>query len=111
MDIGFVGLGRMGLNMTRRLLGGGHRVVAWDRSADAVAAAAAAGATGAGSLDELVAGLGAPRAVWIMLPAGAPTEDTIRALTPLLAPGDVGSHGGQLCCGFMPLAKRCQLAT
>ena len=94
MEIGFVGLGRMGLNMTRRLLGGGHRVIAYDRSAEAVDAAAAAGATGAGSLDELVAGLAAPRAVWVMLPAGDATETTIRALTPLLAPGDLVVDGG-----------------
>src|SRR5437773_2111186 len=70
MQLGFVGLGRMGLNMVTRLVRGGHQVVAYDRSVEAVARAEAAGARGASSLDALVAALTAPRAVWVMVPAG-----------------------------------------
>ena len=94
MDIGMIGLGRMGANMTTRLLGGGHRVVAFDRSPDAVAAAVKGGATGAGSLAELVAKLPVPRAVWVMVPAGDPTESTVRALGDALAKGDAVIDGG-----------------
>ena len=94
MEIGFVGLGRRGFNMSRRLLQGGHRVVAWNRSADKVQEAARHGAVPAASLDELVVQLATPRAVWVMLPAGAPTDDAIRMLTPLLAPGDLIVDGG-----------------
>lgn len=89
-----IGLGRMGANMTTRLLGGGHRVVAFDRAPDAVAAAVKGGATGAASLAELVGALAAPRAVWVMVPAGDPTESTIRALADALAPGDTVIDGG-----------------
>jgi 6-phosphogluconate dehydrogenase len=94
MDIGMIGLGRMGANMTTRLIGGGHRVVAFDRSPDAVAAVVKGGATGAASLAELVAALPAPRAVWVMLPAGDPTESTVRALGDALARGDAVIDGG-----------------
>jgi len=94
MQIGMVGLGRMGANMTRRLLRRGHACVAHDRSAAAVAALVAEGATGADSLADLVARLAAPRAVWLMLPAGEPTEQTIAALAELLAAGDVVVDGG-----------------
>ena len=94
MDIGMIGLGRMGANMTTRLLAGGHRVVAFDRSADAVAAAVKGGATGAASLAELVAALPAPRAVWVMVPAGDPTESTVRALGDALSRGDAVIDGG-----------------
>ena len=94
MKLGMIGLGRMGANMAARLQAGGHAIVAFDRSAEALAAAVAAGATGAGSLEELVAALEAPRAVWIMVPAGEPTEATIRALAPLLARGDAVIDGG-----------------
>ena len=80
MQLGFVGLGRMGLNMVTRLVRGGHQVVAYDRSVEAVARAEAAGARGASSLDALVAALTAPRAVWVMVPAGDPTESTVSAL-------------------------------
>ena len=89
-----IGLGRMGANMTTRLLGGGHRVVAFDRAPDAVAAAVKGGAAGAASLPELVAALTAPRAVWVMVPAGDATESTIRALADALAPGDTVIDGG-----------------
>lgn len=80
MQIGFVGLGRMGGNMTRRLTAAGHTVVAWDHNPDAVRTAAAHGISGAPSLDELVAQLQGPRAVWVMVPAGDPTEQTVNAL-------------------------------
>ena len=94
MEIGFVGLGRMGFNMTLRLLRGGHRVVAWNRSPDKVQDAARHGAVGAASLADLAGRLAAPRAVWVMLPAGAATDDAIRALVPALAPGDLVVDGG-----------------
>jgi 6-phosphogluconate dehydrogenase len=89
-----IGLGRMGANMTTRLLRGGHEVVAYDRDPAAVQRTASDGATGAASLNELVAKLKAPRAVWIMVPAGDPTDSTIGALLELLQPGDVIIDGG-----------------
>jgi 6-phosphogluconate dehydrogenase len=94
MEIGMIGLGRMGGNMTRRLLQGGHRVVVYDRSTLAVEAAAAEGAVGAGTLPELVQRLSPPRAVWMMVPAGAPVEATIAELSPLMSSGDVLIDGG-----------------
>jgi 6-phosphogluconate dehydrogenase len=94
MQLGFVGLGRMGLNMVTRLTRGSHQVVAYDRSPDAIAKAEAAGARGADSLDALVAALDPPRAVWIMVPAGDPTESTVTALAERLAAGDVIIDGG-----------------
>ena len=94
MQIGFVGLGRMGLNMVTRLTRGGHQIVAYDRSADAVAKAEAIGATGAASLDAVVTALAVPRAVWVMVPAGDPTESTVSALADRLSAGDVIIDGG-----------------
>jgi len=94
MQIGMVGLGRMGANMAARLQRGGHAVVAFDPSAEAVRAATGAGATAADSLPALVAQLAAPRAVWVMVPAGDATEATVRELAALLAPGDVVVDGG-----------------
>ncbi|MDF1503350.1 phosphogluconate dehydrogenase (NAD(+)-dependent, decarboxylating) [Roseisolibacter sp. H3M3-2] len=95
MRIGMVGLGRMGANMTTRLLRGGHQVAAFDRDPAAVARAAEGGATGAGSLEDLVRALGeTPRVVWVMVPAGAPTEQTVDALAALLGAGDVIVDGG-----------------
>ncbi len=94
MEIGFVGLGRMGGNMVTRLLGGGHRVVGYDRSAEAVRALAPGGARGAASLAELVRLLAPPRTVWVMVPAGEPTESTIRELGGLLERGDLVVDGG-----------------
>jgi 6-phosphogluconate dehydrogenase len=94
MEIGFVGLGRMGGNMVTRLLRGGHRVVAYDRAAEAVSAATAAGARGARSLGDLAAALTAPRVVWVMVPAGGPTEQTIHDLAAVLSSGDVVVDGG-----------------
>jgi 6-phosphogluconate dehydrogenase len=94
-----IGLGRMGANMATRLLRGGdggekHGVVVYDRSPDAVATLVAEGATGARDLADLVGKLAAPRALWIMVPAGAATESTIDELLPLLAPGDIIIDGG-----------------
>jgi 6-phosphogluconate dehydrogenase len=94
MELGLIGLGKMGANMAARLGAAGHRVVAYDRSAAAVAAVAKDGATGAGSLEELVAALAPPRAVWVMVPAGDPTEQTVRSLAERLARGDAIIDGG-----------------
>jgi 6-phosphogluconate dehydrogenase len=94
MQLGVVGLGRMGGNMVTRLLRGGHEVVAYDRAPDAVRAAAAGGARGAESLEALVRALAPPRHVWVMVPAGEPTESTLAALAPLLAPDDTIVDGG-----------------
>ena len=94
MQLGLIGLGRMGGNMARRLIAGGHDIVAWDRSTDAVNRVAGDGAAGAASLDDLVAKLRAPRAVWIMVPAGEPTEQTVAALGERLQPGDTIVDGG-----------------
>jgi 6-phosphogluconate dehydrogenase len=93
MRIGMVGLGRMGANMVRRLLRGGHQCVAYDRSREAVQAVAADGAIAANSLKELVGALTAPRAVWIMVPA-ALVDNVIAQLRPLLAAGDILIDGG-----------------
>ncbi len=94
MQIGFIGLGRMGLNMVTRLTQGGHQVVAFDRSPDAVARSKDAGAQGVGSLEALTAALTPPRVVWVMVPAGAPTDATIEALGRLLSPDDTIIDGG-----------------
>lgn len=94
MDIGFIGLGKMGLNMVTRLQRAGHQVTAYDRSPEALANATAAGCTGASSLTDLVHRLKAPRAVWLMVPSGAPTEETVHAVAALLEPGDVIIDGG-----------------
>jgi 6-phosphogluconate dehydrogenase len=94
MQIGLIGLGRMGGNMTRRLVAGGHDVVVWDRSADAVQAMARGGATASSSLSDLVSRLSAPRAVWLMVPAGDPTEQTVTALAEVLQQGDTIIDGG-----------------
>jgi 6-phosphogluconate dehydrogenase len=94
MQLGMVGLGKMGANMTTRLIRGGHEVVVYDRDTKAVATAAAAHATGASSLEQLVAQLRAPRAVWVMVPSGDPTEATIQTLGTLLSRGDTVIDGG-----------------
>jgi 6-phosphogluconate dehydrogenase len=93
MRIGMIGLGRMGANMVRRLLKGGHECVVYDRSPEAVKASIAQGARGASSLAELVANLSAPRAVWIMVPA-AIVDSVIAELRPLLKRGDILIDGG-----------------
>ncbi len=90
-----IGLGRMGANMVTRLQRGGHAVVVYDRSPDAVKAAADSGATGASSLEDLVSRLpDRPKVVWVMVPSGRPTDDTIDALAGILQSGDVIVDGG-----------------
>jgi 6-phosphogluconate dehydrogenase len=96
MKMAMIGLGKMGANMTTRLLGKGHHVVAYDVKEEAVRSAEAGGAIGARTLDEVVEKLAAPRAVWVMVPAGKPTDDTIAALAMAerLSPGDIVIDGG-----------------
>ncbi len=94
MQLGMIGLGRMGANMVRRLMRGGHDCVVFDLNADSVKALAGEGATGAESLDDFVAKLHAPRAVWIMVPAGNPTEQTVLSLAAKLSAGDILIDGG-----------------
>jgi 6-phosphogluconate dehydrogenase len=95
MQIGFVGLGRMGGNMVHRILrDSGHEVVAWDPGAEAVEAAVGHGATAGDSLDDMVSKLDKPRAVWVMVPSGAPTQQTIEKLFELLDEGDMVIDGG-----------------
>ncbi|MBC5829891.1 MAG: decarboxylating 6-phosphogluconate dehydrogenase [Candidatus Eremiobacteraeota bacterium] len=94
MHLGMVGLGRMGANMTTRLIRGGHAVVAFDRSADAVQASVKDGAGAAASLEDLLSQLSKPRIVWIMVPSGPPTESTIDALLRTMDSGDIIIDGG-----------------
>ena len=94
MQLGFIGLGKMGLNMVTRLTRSGHQIVAFDRDGDTVKRAEAAGARGASSLEALVAGLTPPRAVWVMVPSGVPTESTVEALGRQLSAGDTIIDGG-----------------
>jgi len=94
MQLGMIGLGRMGANMASRLLRGGHTVVGFDPKAEARAALEAAGGGSAATLEQLVARLPAPRVLWMMVPAGKITEDTLTALLALLAPGDIVVDGG-----------------
>jgi len=94
MKIGMIGLGRMGANMAQRLMRNGHQCVGFDMSPANVAALAGYGAESATSLEDLVSKLEAPRAVWIMVPAGDPTEQTVLALGKLLSPGDTIIDGG-----------------
>jgi 6-phosphogluconate dehydrogenase len=94
MQLGVVGMGRMGANIARRLMRGGHTCVVYDRNAAAVQRVVADGAAAANDLAALVEALAAPRTVWVMLPAGGPTEETVTALGELLAKGDVLIDGG-----------------
>ena len=95
MQLGFVGLGRMGGNMVNRIRrDSDHDIVAFDFSQEAVGRAEEVGATGASSLEDLVSKLSAPRLVWIMVPAGDPTQQTIDSLAKLLEPGDAVVDGG-----------------
>ncbi len=94
MQIAIVGLGKMGGNMVKRLLGGKHDVVAYDRDPAVVASLVKEGATGASSLADLVSKLAGPRAVWVMVPAGDPTEATIKELATLLSADDIVIDGG-----------------
>ena len=94
MHIGMIGLGRMGANMVRRLMRGGHDAVAFDLNPDRARELAAEGATPAATLDALIAALPAPRIVWLMVPAGEPTEQMVLAVADRLSPGDVIIDGG-----------------
>jgi 6-phosphogluconate dehydrogenase len=94
MELGMVGLGRMGANMARRLMRDGHRCVVYDVNADAVSALAAEGAEGASSLEDLAAKLSAPRSVWVMVPAGEITEKTVEDVAAALGSGDAIVDGG-----------------
>ncbi len=94
MQIGMVGLGKMGANMTERLVKGGHDVVGYDRNPAAVEQVVEAGAGGAESLEDLVSKLDSPKHVWVMVPAGAPTTSTLEALAGLLEPGSTVIDGG-----------------
>ncbi len=94
MQLGMVGLGRMGANLVRRLMRNGHRCVVFNRTRDPVEALAREGAVGSSSLEDLVAKLDKPRAVWVMLPAGQPTENTVSELGRLLDQSDIAIDGG-----------------
>jgi 6-phosphogluconate dehydrogenase len=94
MKLAMIGLGKMGGNMTERLLRQGHHVVAFDRAADVVAKYEKLGATAAKDLAAVVTGLDTPRIIWIMVPAGAPVDETIAALRPSLTSGDIIIDGG-----------------
>ncbi len=94
MELGMIGLGRMGANMAQRLIRGGHRLVGYDRSPEAVRRLADLGGTGSASVEELARGLQAPRVVWIMVPAGGPVDATLEALLPHLGDGDIVVDGG-----------------
>jgi len=94
MQLGMVGLGKMGANMTRRLMRGGHTLVVSDLSPDAVKGLAGEGAVASSSLDDLVGKLTAPRAVWIMVPSGDATEKTVQTLLGRMQPGDTIIDGG-----------------
>ena len=94
VELGMIGLGRMGANMVERLVRGGHRVIGYDRSAEAVQRVTSIGAEGADSLQTLVAHLQKPRTVWIMVPAGKPVDEIIDRLLPVLERGDTIIDGG-----------------
>jgi len=94
MELGMIGLGKMGFNMAERLRQAGHKVVGFDFNPDAVANLTKAGSVGVSSLEEMVANLSAPRAIWIMVPAGDPVDQTIAKLEPLFAAGDTFIDGG-----------------
>ncbi len=107
MELGMVGLGRMGANMARRLVRGGHRVVGFDPNPAARMHVEADGAESVASLDALVAALAAPRALWLMVPAGSITEQSIAALLPLLAKADTIIDGGN--SNYRDTLRRAQL--
>jgi 6-phosphogluconate dehydrogenase len=94
MELGIIGLGRMGGNMAERLHQGGHKVIGFDFSAEAVKRLTDAGSVGVSTLEDLVKNLAAPRAIWIMVPQGKPVDDTIAKLKPLMQKGDTFIDGG-----------------
>lgn len=94
MKLAMLGLGKMGANMVARLLHGGHQIVAYDLDEAAIQAAESAGAVGARTLQEVASGLSVPRVVWMMVPSGDPTQQTIDRLVEVLTPGDIIIDGG-----------------
>ena len=94
MKLGVIGLGKMGADIARRLIDGGHRVVVHDQNAEAMGAVSGEGSVPAESLDELVGKLSAPRVVWVMVPSGTPTEQTIERLAKVLEKDDILVDGG-----------------
>ena len=94
MELGMIGLGRMGANMSERLVRGGHRVISYDRSAEAIQRVVDKGAVGAHSLADFVKQLTPPRAIWLMVPSGDPVDQTIEQLLPLIIEGDILVDGG-----------------
>ena len=94
MQLGLIGLGKMGGFMAERIHNAGHEVVGFDFSAEAVAKLSASGNVGANSLEDMVSKLEAPRAVWMMVPSGDPVDETIAKLEKLLSPGDIIIDGG-----------------
>ncbi|MEK7871762.1 MAG: phosphogluconate dehydrogenase (NAD(+)-dependent, decarboxylating) [Nitrospirota bacterium] len=94
MELGFIGLGRMGSNMVQRLCQGNHRIVVYDRSPEVIRQAEQSGAIGASSLEEMAKRLAPPRVIWVMVPSGLPVEDTISSFMPLLQTGDTVIDGG-----------------
>jgi 6-phosphogluconate dehydrogenase len=109
MELGFIGLGRMGMNMVVRLLRGGHRVVVYNRSPEKVREAEGHGAVGATSIADLVARLGRPRAIWVMVPAGAATQDMIDTVVRHLDREDIVIDGGN--SNFHDDARRAEVLT
>jgi 6-phosphogluconate dehydrogenase len=109
MQLGMIGLGRMGANMVRRLMRGGHECVVWDVSPESIKKLAGEGATGAESLEDFIARLNPPRAVWIMVPAGEATEKTVTSLGKYLASGDTIIDGGNSY--FKDDVRRSQMLT
>src|SRR5665213_4184205 len=94
MELGIIGLGKMGCNMAERLRLAGHKVVGFDFNVEAVSKLTQTGSVGVNSLADLVKNLAAPRAIWIMVPAGAPVDETVAKLEPLMAQGDIFIDGG-----------------
>ena len=94
MQLGTIGLGRMGANIVRRLMGGGHECVVFDLNPDNVKKLAGEGAVGAASLENFVRQLNKPRSVWVMVPSGTPTEETVSAVAEQMEPGDIIIDGG-----------------
>ncbi|BCA53853.1 6-phosphogluconate dehydrogenase [Nitrospira sp. KM1] len=94
MELGFIGLGKMGMNMVTRLRRDQHRVVVFDRSTEIIKQAETHGCIGASSLADLVGKLASPKTVWVMVPSGVPTEETVQAVAALLQPGDIIVDGG-----------------
>jgi len=107
MELGMIGLGRMGANMTERLVGGGHRVISYDRNAEAIQRVVDIGGVGAHSLADFVKQITAPRVIWMMVPSGAPVDQTIEQLLPNLAKGDILIDGGN--SNYKDSIRRAQL--